>query len=72
MTTQEHYYSCMVVIFLSPLEDVTQKMFFLQSLSEGFFPGNFLRSHAAQAADTGRLACLPMTSSHHQLIESLL
>jgi len=27
---------------LSPLEDVTQKLIFLQSLSEGFFGGNAL------------------------------
>ena len=44
-TAREHFYSCMVLFLLSPLEDVTQKLFFLQSLSEGFFTGTvfFLR-----------------------------
>ena len=37
---------------LSPLEDVTQKMFFLQSLSKGFFSGDFfdrLKDRLAQS-----------------------
>lgn len=57
MTTQEYAYSCMVV-FLSPLEDVTQNLLFYKSLSEVLFcgmPPFYIRSNNSSGFIAGTL-----------------